>query len=57
MNAHKSGEGSKYVSSRGFGKLIGFKIYQTKSLALKKEYKIKQLTKIEKLEFFGAKSI
>jgi putative endonuclease len=52
MNIHKSGKGSKYVRSRGFSRLVSFKEFSSKSLALKQEYKIKQLTKKDKLEFF-----
>lgn len=52
MLAHKSGKGSKYVLSRGFGRLLASKIYPSKSEALKAEYKIKQLPKQDKLLFF-----
>ena len=52
MTAHKSGKGSKYVLSKGFGHLISSKNYPNKSEALKAEYNIKQLSKNEKLSFF-----
>jgi len=52
MKAHKSGRGSKYVLSRGFGNFIASKTCSDKSEALKTEYKIKQLSKSEKLKFF-----
>ena len=52
MAAHKKGTGSKYVKSRGFGSLISSKNYSNKSDALKAEYKIKQLPRHEKLDFF-----
>jgi putative endonuclease len=54
IKAHKSGKGSKYVLSRGFGKLLVSKFYLTKSEALKIEYKIKQLPKNEKLNFLNS---
>ena len=52
MNAHKTGKGSKYVRAKGFDKMISSREYPNKSLALKTEYKIKKLSKAEKLEFF-----
>ena len=51
MTAHKNGKGSKYVKSRGFGRLICSKNYTNKSEVLKAEYKIKQLHRDEKLGF------
>jgi len=53
MTAYKSGKGSKYVQSKGFGHLISSKNYPNKSEALKAEYKIKQLPKNKKLSFFS----
>jgi putative endonuclease len=52
MLIHKSGKGSKYVKIRGFKQLISYKECKNKSEALKVEYKIKQLPRKEKLEFF-----
>lgn len=51
MTAHKNGTGSKYVRAKGFKQLISSKKYLTKSEALKVEYKIKKLSKNEKLKF------
>lgn len=51
--SHKSGKGSKYVASRGFCRLVASKKYSNKSEALKAEYRIKQLSREEKLEFFS----
>lgn len=56
MNAHKSGKGSKYVLSRGFSQVLASKNYESKSEALKAEFKIKQLPKNKKLEFFNPPS-
>ncbi|MFH1152006.1 MAG: GIY-YIG nuclease family protein [Nanoarchaeota archaeon] len=52
MKAHKSRKGSKYVKSKGFGRLICSKNYPNKSEVLKAEYHIKKLSKNEKLNFF-----
>ena len=52
MKAHASNTGSKYVSSRGFKKLLFTKKCENKSGALKLEYKIKKLSKKDKILFF-----
>ena len=52
MKTHEKGVGSKYVVSRGFKRLLISKECKTKSEALKAEYKIKQLPKNKKLDFF-----
>jgi putative endonuclease len=53
MKTHANGKGSTYVRAKGFDKLIASKKIGKKSEALKIEYKIKQLTKKEKLEYFS----
>lgn len=55
MNAHAKGKGSKYVSIKGFKKLIAVIPCKNKSEACKSEYKIKQLSKEEKLRWFKHK--
>ncbi len=52
MKMHASGKGSKYVRARGFVGLIASLSCKDKSEAMKTEYRIKQLNKKEKLEFF-----
>lgn len=52
MEAHKLGKGSKYVHNKGFKKLLFAKSCINKSDASKKEYQIKKLNKIEKLDWF-----
>lgn len=52
MFKHKTGKGSRYVFSKGFNRLIGFKLCSDRSEATKIEYKIKQLSKKDKLSFF-----
>jgi len=49
--AHNAGKGAKYTKGRLPVKLIKFFITDSKSSALKLEYKIKQLSRKEKLEF------
>ena len=52
MDTHKSGKGSKYVKAKGFGSLINFKPCKDKIEAQQLEYKIKQLHKSEKINWF-----
>ena len=52
MESHADGTGSKYVYNKGFRRLIGFKECIDRSDASKEEYKIKQLTHNEKLDYF-----
>lgn len=53
MAKHASGNGSKYVYRKGFEKLISSRLCGNKSDACKKEYQIKQLTRLEKLRWFS----
>lgn len=51
INQHNIGKGAKYTKSRAPVSLVkSFKV-ETKSEALKLEYKIKQLSRQEKLDF------
>ncbi len=52
MEVHASGDGSKYVRHKGFGKLLACKECESRSDACKAEYEIKQLPRGEKLEWF-----
>ena len=52
MKAHAEGKGSKYVSKKGFRKLLFAKPCGTKSDACKAEYLIKKLPRDQKLEWF-----
>ncbi len=54
MLSHREGKGSKYVKSKGFARLLASKPCESKSEALKTEYKIKLLSRSEKLTFFEA---
>ena len=52
MKTHKSGKGCKYVRANGFRELLHAIKVDTKSEALKLEYKIKQLKRNDKITFF-----
>ena len=53
MKIHASGNGSKYVSRKGFKKLLFSKECKSHSDACKAEYKIKKLSKWKKLDWFN----
>ena len=48
INAHNHGKGAKYTKARRPDELVYFEEYTEKSLALKREYAIKQMTRKEK---------
>lgn len=52
MNVHATGKGSKYVSKKGFKKLLRAIPCKDKSEACKFEYEIKQLPRKDKLGWF-----
>jgi putative endonuclease len=52
MEVHKRGNGSKYVRSKKFKKLLYILETKNKIEAAKLEYQIKQLTRNEKIDFF-----
>lgn len=54
MDVHESGRGSKYVARKGFKRLLYAIEAENRSRASKLEYRIKQLQRHEKLEFFRA---
>jgi putative endonuclease len=53
MKTHSMGKGSKYVYRKGFKELLRCEECKDKSDACKAEYAIKQLHKIEKLNWFN----
>jgi putative endonuclease len=53
LKVHESGKGSKYVRAKLPFKLIYSKIFENKVDAMKEEYRIKQLTKKQKLELIN----
>lgn len=48
LSEHQKGKASKYTRSRLPVSLLYFEVHPTKSLAMKREYGIKQLSKSEK---------
>ncbi len=56
IKVHNNGLGAKYTRARLPVKLIYTEIFETKSEALKREYKIKQMTKKQKEELIKCKS-
>lgn len=46
---HNSGKGSKYVNSRGGGKMVYSEKYRTINKALKREAEVKNLSRAKKL--------
>lgn len=55
FKAHNEGKGAKYTRGRGPLELVYFEEYEEKSLALKREYEIKQLKKDDKLNLIDNK--
>ncbi|ADL50372.1 GIY-YIG nuclease family protein [Clostridium cellulovorans] len=50
VKAHSSGKGAKYTRTRLPVKLVYFEEYQDKRDAQRREYAIKQLSRLEKLK-------
>ena len=48
IKAHNEGKGAKYTRGRGPVKLAYYEEYEDKSTAMKREWEMKQLTKIQK---------
>ncbi len=48
MNAHNSGKGAKYTSTRGPVELVYCKASETRSEAQQLEYQIKQMNRVQK---------
>jgi putative endonuclease len=53
LEVHKSGKGSKYVRAKLPFQLVYSEELETKSLALKREFEIKKMTKLEKMKLVG----
>tara|TARA_Y100000034_G_scaffold72180_1_gene87038 strand:+ start:569 stop:835 length:267 start_codon:yes stop_codon:yes gene_type:complete len=56
MEIHTKGKGSKYVSKKGFKRLLRFKNCKDKSEACKCEFEIKKLPRNKKLDWFDSKN-
>ncbi len=57
IEQHNQGEGAKYTKGRRPVELVYSKEFDSKSEAMKREYKIKQLTRQKKIELVNAKQI
>lgn len=55
IEKHENGEGAKYTRGRGPFQLVYTENFSTKSLAMKREYEIKKLTRSEKLALIATK--
>lgn len=55
LQAHNSGHGSKYTCTRLPVKLVYYEAYESKHDAMSREYRIKQLTRSEKLSLIDSK--
>jgi putative endonuclease len=55
MEAHNSGQGAKYTRGRSPVELVYFEVYDTKEEAMSREWHIKRLSRVQKLELIGKK--
>lgn len=55
IKAHNEGKGAKYTRPRRPVKLIYFETFDTKEEAMKREYRIKQLTRAQKEKLITGK--
>lgn len=53
---HNAGEGARYTRSRRPVKLVYYEVYKTKEEAMKREYAIKRLTRVQKLALIKDKT-
>ena len=54
---HNNNKGAKYTRGRTPCELVYFEVYDTKSQALKREYEIKKLSRIKKLDLIKTTTI
>ena len=55
VKAHNAGKGAKYTKSRKPVKLVYFETFLTKQEAMRREWEIKQLSRVEKWKMIQAK--
>ncbi len=55
VEKHNSGKGAKYTMKRRPVNLVYSEEFETKQEAMKREYALKQLTRIEKLKLINSK--
>ena len=56
MQAHNDGLGAKYTKSRRPVKLVYYEEYDTKQEAMSREYAIKHMTRLDKLQLIKTKT-
>jgi putative endonuclease len=57
MDAHNSGKGAKYTRFRHPVKLLYFEKFDTRQEAMKREYEIKQYSRLEKMRLINTKKL
>ena len=57
IEKHNSGEGAKYTRSRRPVRLVYFELHATKEEAMQREYAIKKLSRMQKLELIHEKGL
>ncbi|NFG61781.1 MULTISPECIES: GIY-YIG nuclease family protein [unclassified Clostridium] len=55
IKMHSSGKGAKYTRGRTPVKLLYYEIFEDKKEAMRREYKIKRLTRLQKQELIKTK--
>ena len=55
MKAHNDGNGAKYTRTRRPVELVYYEQFETKEEAMRREYAIKQLSRMEKLKLIEGK--
>lgn len=53
---HNSGKGARYTRGRGPVELTYYEEFNTKEEAMKREWQIKQMTRIQKMQLFKEKT-
>ena len=56
IESHNKGTGAKYTKSRGPVELVYYEAFDTKEEAMRREYAIKQLTRVQKINLIEGKS-
>ena len=54
VHAQNSGNGAKYTKSRRPVRLVYYEVFETKQEAMRREWAVKQLTRMEKLALIAA---
>ncbi len=57
IESHNAGTGAKYTKSRRPVELVYYESFDTKEEAMRREYAIKQLTRVEKMKLIEGKDL